>query len=142
VNLSVQSIRDDGHFADLQDTRATVVSPDGSAREITLVQRGPGTYAVDTRVVTPGQYRVLFRQGTREEVAGFTTPDAVELHSAGTNPALLDVLARTSGGHELLDVSDIARPANGPGPAVALWPWLLAAALILLPLDVFVRRRA
>jgi hypothetical protein len=55
---------------------------------------------------------------------------------------LLDLLAGTSGGHELLDVSDIARPANGPGPAVALWPWLLALALVLLPLDVFLRRRA
>jgi len=142
VNLAVQSLREDGHFADLQDTRATVVAPDGSARELNLPQRGPGTYAVDTRVATAGQYRVLFRQGSREEVASFTTPDAVELHSAGTNRALLDLLARTSGGHELLDISDIAQPANGPGPAVALWPWLLAAALILLPLDVFLRRRA
>jgi hypothetical protein len=25
---------------------------------------------------------------------------------------------------------------------VALWPWLLALALVLLPLDVFLRRRA
>jgi uncharacterized membrane protein/Mg-chelatase subunit ChlD len=142
VNLSVQSIRDDGHFADLQDTRATVVSPDGSAREVNLIQRGPGTYTLDTRVAAPGQYRVLFRQGTRDEVAAFTMPDAAELHSAGSNRALLDLLASGSGGHELLDTSDIARPANGPGPAVALWPWLLAAALILLPLDVFLRRRA
>jgi uncharacterized membrane protein/Mg-chelatase subunit ChlD len=142
VTLSVQSLRDDGHFADLQDTRATVVSPDGSAREVSLPQRGPGTYALDTRVGAAGQYRVLFRQGAREEVAGFSTPDAVEMHSAGTNRALLDLLARTSGGHELSDISDIARPANGPGPAVALWPWLLAAALILLPFDVFLRRRA
>jgi uncharacterized membrane protein/Mg-chelatase subunit ChlD len=142
VTLSVQSLRDDGHFADLQDTRATVVSPDGTAREVSLTQRGPGTYALDTRVATAGQYRVLFRQGTRDEVAGFTTPDAAELHSAGVNRALLDLLARTSGGHELFDVSDIARPANGPGPAVDLWPWLLAAALVLLPLDVFLRRRA
>src|SRR5207237_4160090 len=90
VHLSVQALRDDGHFADLQDTRATVVSPDGSAREVNLTQRAPGTYALDTRVATPGQYRVLFRQGTRDEVAAFTTPDAVELHSAGTNRALLD----------------------------------------------------
>jgi hypothetical protein len=89
-----------------------------------------------------GVYRVLFSQGPREEVAGFSAPDAAALHSVGLNRPLLDVLARLSGGHQLTDVADIARPANGPGPATDLWPFLLAAALILLPLDVFLRRRA
>jgi Ca-activated chloride channel family protein len=142
ATLSVQAIGDDGRFADLQDTRATVVSPDGSAREISLPQRGPGTYTLQTRIGQAGVYRVLFSQGTREETAGFSAPDAAELHSVGLNRALLDTLARTSGGHEIADVADIARPANGPGPAIDLWPYLLAAALLLLPLDVFIRRRA
>jgi hypothetical protein len=142
VVLSVQAIGDDGHFADLQDTRATVVSPDGSAREVSLPQRGPGTYSLQTRIGLPGVYRVLFSQGAREELAGFSAPDAAELHSVGLNRALLDLLARSSGGHELTDVTDLARPANGPGPAIDLWPYLLAAALLLLPLDVFIRRRA
>jgi Ca-activated chloride channel homolog len=142
VSLSVQSLRDDGRFADLQDTRATVVSPDGSAREVGLTQRGPGTYGLDTRVSAPGTYLVLFRQGAREEVASFSAPDAAERHSVGLNRAMLDLLARTSGGRELADVGDLAGPANGPGPAIELWPWLLAAALVLLPLDVFLRRRA
>ncbi|MCA1646032.1 MAG: VWA domain-containing protein, partial [Chloroflexi bacterium] len=142
VALTVQTVGDDGRFADLQDTRATVVSPDGAARALSLPQRGPGTYTLDTRVAQPGVYRVLFSQGAREEVAGFSAPDAIELHSVGLNRALLDLLARTSGGHELTDVADIARPANGPGPAIDVWPYLLAVALILLPLDVFLRRRA
>ena len=142
VVLSVQALGDDGRFADLQDTRATVVSPDGSAREVSLPQHGPGTYTLETGVGLPGVYRVLFSQGVRAEVAGFSVPDAVELHSVGLNRALLDVLARTSGGHELADVGDIARPANGSGPAIDLWPYLLAAALFLLPIDVFIRRRA
>jgi hypothetical protein len=90
----------------------------------------------------PGVYRVLFTQGTREELAGFSAPDAAELHSVGLNRALLDVLARTSGGHELTTTADIARPANGPGPAIDVWPYLLLAALVLLPLDVYLRRRA
>jgi Ca-activated chloride channel homolog len=142
VVLSVQAVGDDGRFADLQDTRATVVSPDGSAREVSLPQRGPGTYTLETRIAMPGVYRVLFSQGAHEEAAGFSAPDAVEQHSVGLNRALLDMLARTSGGHELTDVADIARPANGPGPAIDLWPYLLAAALLLLPVDVFLRRRA
>ena len=142
LKLQVQALSDDAHFADLQDTRATVVSPDGSAREVRLPQRGPGLYELDTSVSTPGQYRVLFAQGTRQEVAAFSAPDAIELHSVGMNRALLDALATTSGGHAITDVAGLAEPGNGLGPALSLWPWLLGLALALLPLDVFLRRRA
>jgi Ca-activated chloride channel family protein len=141
VRLAVQAMGDDGRFADLQDTRATVVAPDGSARQLSLPQQGPGLYALDTlRVNAPGQYRVLFTQAGREEVAGFSAPDAVELHSVGTNTALLNQLAAASGGRALADPADL-RPGAGPGPAIQLWPWLLLAALLLLPLDVYLRRR-
>jgi len=141
VHMTVQALGDDGRFANLQDTRATVVSPDGSARELVLAQRGPGLYGVDTRVSTPGQYRVLFKQGAREELAAFTTPDSVELHSVGANTPLLEQLAGASGGRALSAPTDI-RPGNGAGPVTEVWPWLLAVALFLLPLDVFLRRRA
>jgi hypothetical protein len=140
VTLSIQTLADDGRFADLQDTRATVMPPDGSARELALPQRGPGVYSLDTRVSAPGQYRVLFTQGQREEVAAFSAPDSVERHSVGTNSALLDQLANTSGGHKLGAPTDLAA-GNGPGPRLELWPWLLLAALVLLPLDVYLRRR-
>lgn len=142
VKLQVQALSDDAHFADLQDTRATVLAPDGSAREVRLPQRGPGMYGLDTSVSAPGVYRVLFAQGTKQEVAAFSAPDAVEMHSVGLNRALLDSLATTSGGRELIDPVGLSAPANGPGPAIEVWPWLLALALALLPLDVFLRRRA
>jgi hypothetical protein len=141
VTLQVQSLRDDGRFADLQDTRATVVDPSGSAREVQLAQRAPGTYELDTRVDVPGVYRVLFTQGSREEMAGFAIPDAAERHTVGANRALLDQLARDSGGRELRDITEAARPGTGPGPAIPLWPWLLGVAILLLPLDVYLRRR-
>jgi Mg-chelatase subunit ChlD/uncharacterized membrane protein len=140
VTLSVQALSDDGRFADLQPTQATVMSPDGSARELSLPQRGPGVYSVDTEVGAPGEYRVLFKQGQRDEVAAFTAPDGVELHSVGMNAALLDQLATASGGHPLRSPTDIVAGA-GPGPTIDLWPWLLLSALVLLPLDVYLRRR-
>jgi Mg-chelatase subunit ChlD/uncharacterized membrane protein len=140
VSLAVQALADDGRFADLQDTRATVLSPDGSARELSLPQHGPGLYALDTSISAPGEYRVLFKQGSREEVAAFTAPDAAESHSVGLNTTLLDQLATTSGGHPLPDPTAL-QPGNGPGPAIDLWPWVLLAALLLLPIDVLLRRR-
>jgi hypothetical protein len=137
----VQSLDDNGRFTDLADVRATVVSPDGSARQLSLPQRGPGVYGLDTTVTAPGEYRVLFAQGDRQEVAAFVAPDTVERHSVGSNTALLDQLANASGGRALADPADL-RPGNGQGPAIELWPWLLVAALVLLPVDVFLRRRA
>ena len=95
VTLSVQALRDDGHFADLQDTRATVVSPNDSAREVGLAAAGAGQYALDTRVSTPGSYRVLFRQGQREEVAGFQRARRRGgAHGGSATLALLDPLAQ------------------------------------------------
>src|SRR5262249_16997686 len=97
VSLQLQALRADGHFADLQDTRATVVDPHGSAREVVLTQRGPGMYEFSSRVDEPGVYRVLFAQGSREELGGFAIPDSPEQHSVGVNRALLNQLARDSG---------------------------------------------
>ena len=62
------------------------------------------------------------------------------MHSVGNNLALLDQLATFSGGRALVDPTDL-RAGNGAGPEVQLWPWLLLAALLLLPVDVFIRRR-
>ena len=142
LTLQVQALSDDAHFADLQDTRATVVSPDGSAREVRLPQRGPGIYGLDTSVSRPRHVPSAVCAGHRQEVAAFSAPDAIEMHSVGMNRALLDALATTSGGHEITDSAGLSAPGNGPGPAISLWPWLLLLALVLLPLDVFLRRRA
>jgi hypothetical protein len=74
-------------------------------------------------------------------VAAFVAPDAVELHSVAMNTAVLEQLATQSGGRPLSDPRELAA-GNGPGPAIQLWPWLLLAALVALPLDVYLRRRA
>jgi hypothetical protein len=142
VSLGLRTLRPDGGFADLQDTRATVLAPDGSAREVVLPQVAPGTYVLETRVGAPGAYRVLFKQGQREEVAAFAVPDAVEAHVVGANRGLLDQIAHDSGGREYRDPAEVGTPGTGAGPAIPLWPWLLGAALVLLPLDVYLRRRA
>ncbi|MBV9545832.1 MAG: VWA domain-containing protein, partial [Chloroflexi bacterium] len=110
VSLGLQSLREDGHFSDLQETHATIVGPDGAARQITLPQVAPGTYELTTEVSAPGSYQVLFSQGSREEVGGFSVPDSVELHTAGINTALLEQLANATGGHVLSDPGDLARP--------------------------------
>jgi len=68
---------------------------------------------------------VLFVQGARQEYAGFSAPDAIEMHSVGVNRTLLEQLATASGGHEITDATGFPCQAT-VRPAMALWPWLLA----------------
>jgi hypothetical protein len=148
VVLRAESIRDDGTYADLQDTRATIVLPDGSAREVAIPQSGPGTYERMLSVDQPGVYRVLFSQRdgeqiTKEELIGFVVPSAgMEQRTVGGNWTLLTQLAERTGGQELRDPSDVVR-TSGPLTGerlVPLWPWFVGLAALLLPLDVAIRR--
>jgi Mg-chelatase subunit ChlD/uncharacterized membrane protein len=149
VVLQAQSVRDDGRFDDLRDTRATIRAPNGTARAVPMVQTAPGTYELTTTVSEAGVYRVLvFQQQadgqTRQEVAGFAAPDTPELHTLGVNRTPLEDLAKRSGGRELVQPEDVRGLGSGsgaPGAGTPLWPGLLGFALALLPLDVYVRRR-
>jgi hypothetical protein len=154
VTIDAQSVRDDGHFGDLLDTRATIVAPDGTARAVPMAQSAPGAYELTTTVEQPGVYRVLVTQSgsdgtSRQQVTGFAAPDSPELHTLGVNTALLQTLADGSGGRQLQQPSDITQATSGvggeapsplSGPALA--PWLIGLALALLPIDVYLRRRA
>ena len=147
VTLRAQSSRPDGRFADLLDTRVTVIAPDGQAREIALPQTAPGTYALATTAPAAGAYEARFAQYergqlVREETLGFTVLGAAELRSVGVNRALLNRLATGTGGRELGDPSEaFARDATPSGErGTPLWPWLATAGLLLFPLDVAIRR--
>jgi uncharacterized membrane protein len=146
VTLRAESVRDDGTFADLQDTRATVVSPAGEAVEARLPQRGPGIYELRTEAPAPGVYRVLFAQyqngkSVRDEMSGFVVLPSPETRSVGINQPLLDQLAARTGGRTLTDPSDIGSLTRSDiDHAQPLWPWLVALALVILPLDIAIRR--
>jgi hypothetical protein len=147
VTLRTESVRDDGTFADLLDTRATVVMPDGRAIEARLPQQAPGVYSLTTEAAQPGVYRALFTQtdrdgATREEITGFVVPPDVESRFVGVNQALLNQLAGRTAGRQLANPADVGRllPRATTERTLPLWPWLAGVALALLPLDVALRR--
>lgn len=147
VTLRAQSVRPDGRYADLLDTRVTIVPPEGQARELQLPQTAPGTYSLSTVVSEPGVYEARFAQyengqPVREETLGFTILGNGEQRSVGTNRVLLERLAGLTGGSELPDPGQaFARENVAHGERVdPLWFWFALAALLLLPLDIAVRR--
>jgi len=147
VTLKAQSVRPDGRFGDLLDTRVTIVAPDSSAREVPLPQTAPGTYALSTTIAQPGAYQARFVQYeggqlAREETLGFTVYGGAEQRSVGINTALLERLAARTGGREIVDPTqafDRANRMHGERPT-PIWWWFALAALLLVPLDVAVRR--
>jgi uncharacterized membrane protein len=147
VTLRAQSVRPDGRFGDLLDTRVTIVAPDGTGREVQLPQTAPGTYAVATTIPTPGAYQARFvqyenGQVAREETLGFTVYGGAEQRSVGVNTALLERLAARTGGKQITDPTqafDRDKQTHGER-STPIWWWFALGALLLLPLDVAVRR--
>jgi Ca-activated chloride channel homolog len=147
VTLRAQSLRPDGSFADLLDTRVTVVNPNGQARELQLPQVAPGAYGLTTTAPAVGAYEARFVQYergavAREETVGFTVLGAAETRSVGLNRSLLERIATRTGGRELTDPTEaFARDVAPVGErGTPLWPWFAAAGLLLFPFDVAIRR--
>ncbi len=71
-------------------------------------------------------------------------PYATEYEPAepGAGHLILERLARITGGHQRIDVSDVWRDFERRPRAVELAPWLLALALVLLLAEVLERRTA
>jgi hypothetical protein len=148
VTLAAERLVDDGSFANGQDIHAIIVLPDGTARELRVPQTAPGRYERVLDVDQPGIYRVLFShddgsRGATEELSGFAVPAAgPEQRTLGLNQPLLARLAEQSGGREIRGIQDLL---SGPAITVGdhrepLWHWPIALAILLLPLDVAVRR--
>lgn len=139
VTLRADRVDETGAFADGLDTRATVVTPDGRGMEVRLPQTGPGHYEQPLQVDQPGIYRVI----VGAQMAGFAVDGAEETRMLGANTSLLDWLASQTGGQRL-DTPDQALARHGHPAAqtreLPLWPWLVAAALSLWPLDIALRR--
>ncbi len=119
------------------------LGPDGRARELDLVQTGPGRLEADLDAAEPGPWLV---QVTEPEsgLAAVTTwyvPYAPELARLGPDPAFTAHLASAGAGRAEPPPGTVFQPPARPLPVSReVWTWLLTLALLLLPLDVALRR--
>ncbi|MDQ4077586.1 MAG: VWA domain-containing protein [Chloroflexota bacterium] len=146
--LEVTSVDDDGRPVSA-DTRATIISSELETTELTVPQVGAGRYRAELPSDTIGAYLVNVTQSDEngEPIAqsrrGFVVPYSPEYRIQQTDETLLGQLASRTGGEirTLEQPGEVfAHPPQQVTKAQDLWPWLLALALLLFPLDVAVRR--
>lgn len=156
LRIRLEAIDDEGRPQDLLTVPGTVYAPDGSSREVQLVQTGPGTYEGSAPAPGSGNYVVLLtpRLGERPlapVLGGASRATGLEYRRLRSNITLLRKIASATGGtwHDI--VAD-ARPgkvnlfdrSNVPPmeARVPLWRTLLAWAVVVMLLDVGTRRIA
>jgi Mg-chelatase subunit ChlD len=125
---------------------ATLFIGDGSQSEVALHQVEPGIYSGELPSPAPGTYLVQVAgsagdQLLAQQIAGLVVPYSPEYGPNSTNSELLRQLASFSGGVAL----DNSEQAFAPTSEVVSVPLeiglpLLIVFLVLLPLDILVRR--
>jgi Mg-chelatase subunit ChlD len=137
--------KDGTPLADAQVT-ATLVRPDGSSQSLPLRQVGPGQFQATIPNPQTGSYLVQVNaqnqgQSVGQQMVGLVVPYSPEYRQQQSNPALLQRIAQETGGNVLEtpaaafehNLATVRRAQEISLP-------LLLLALLLLPLDIGVRR--
>ncbi len=156
LNVEVTSFDDDAGPRNFYRTVLRLVSPDLEPTQTVLEQVGPGRYSGTVRADTQGAYLVRVAQTFEDEngtdaasrTLGIVSPAAEEYRRLGVDTDALAAFAATGRGVERA-LADEAAPASvwthdieADAFPTPIWPWLLLLAIVLVPIDVGVRRVA
>lgn len=160
ARIIVDARDDDGEFLNGLNLGANVVyTGDQTASRVQLRQVAPGRYEATFTPDSEGAYFLRVTSASETEVTGEVVepdPDALELNQTTgwvmsyspeyevreVDDTVLASVAELTNGQNLADTPEavFAHNLTALNATVPLWPWLLLAALLLLPLDVAVRR--
>jgi len=129
------------------DGKMRIGAPDGTASDAQLTQTAPGIYEAPLENALMGSYMATVAesgpQGRAVSVTGFSVAYPPEFRALGSTKVLLSQAAAVTGGKELAQPEEAIRPLPRPGETrTDLFRGLLLAALLLLVVDVAVRRIA
>ncbi|MGF1572401.1 MAG: VWA domain-containing protein [Sumerlaeia bacterium] len=141
----VDALDADGDFENFLEFDTTVLGPDLEPQQVRVRQVGPGRYEGDFEANEVGTYMVRLNSGDAETPSTVVTGAALsyspEHETNRSNEDFMNKLAQESRGIVAQADYNAFRPTllntRRPTP---LWEWLLFTGLILVPLDVFVRR--
>lgn len=147
TTLNVDAVDELGQFLNSADVELTLINPNLKRESFQLEQTAPGRYHTEFETDASGAWHMEIALKKNDQVIyrqsrGLTVGYSDELRIRPANEGLLRSIAETSGGAYLSDLSELASatdaaPVTRPFP---LWPWLVTVALVLLALDVALRR--
>src|SRR5438552_11217447 len=150
ARITVDATAPDGSYANGLTTNAVIVAPSLTTATVTLRQSAAGRYEGQFSAKEEGAYLVRVQAagkglGKASQTLGLAVPYSPEYRVSDTNAELLPRLAALTGGR-VLTLADSAAAFQHNLASVEskseLWPLLLLLAILLLPLDVGVRRVA
>ncbi|MFW5691393.1 MAG: VWA domain-containing protein [Chloroflexota bacterium] len=151
AQVVVEARDNDGGFLNGLALEGSVVySPEGTAQRVTLRQVAPGRYEATFTPQGEGAYFIRVGQAADDaaselvlnQTTGWVMSYSAEYDIRPEEGDIMETLADLTGGRNLTGTPVAAfDPVTEPQSArVPVWPWLLAVALALLPVDIAVRR--
>ncbi len=144
--IDVKALDGSGKPQDGLQMHIGLVGPNGFSQELALSQIAPGEYRASITSPIQGTYLVQIAgakdgQVVAQQTAGMVVPYSPEYRQGQSNPGLLDALARATGGAHLTQPAEaFVHTLNAVSRAQEIALPLLLLALLLLPLDIAVRR--
>ena len=164
AHVALDVLQPDGAFANGLDVRGSAVLPDGSSAEFRVEQTGPGRYEGSFPAKQVGTSIATMTWGSPDDpaapagqaMAAVCVAYSAEHLAQRSNERFFAVLE--TAGAQLLDVEKLdetlGKDVNAPNAralpwqggagasieTIETWPWIAAAAALLLVLDVAVRR--
>lgn len=146
--LQVDTRDDNGRYLNDITMTANVIAPDGTVNNVVLPQIAPGRYGGE---FTPGQDGAYFLRingdaSDGESVVGQTSGWVLgyssEYQPTVSETNVLTLLAENFGGQDLTEAITDVFEHNLSSESVSrpIWSWLIVVAVLLLPLDIGVRR--
>jgi Uncharacterized membrane protein len=150
-HVTVEAASAEGEFKNNLRLKAHVIAPDLTATDVTLEQTAAGRYEGDFPATLRGAYLASVSEegGTAAPVAGAVNSYSPEFSIVASDTNLLAQISEATGGANLpaltseaaqaSEVNLFERRATRTLPH-EIWEALMLAALLLLPLDVGLRR--
>lgn len=145
--LSVDALDPTGAYRNGLVVGGTTIGPDGARHEVTLKQIAPGRYEGDLGTLLEGAHllAIVARDGQGNAQAGVSggliVPYSPEYALPRGNRVTLTQARELTGGIELTDpAAAFAHTLPHARQSTAIWPPFLIAAILLLPLDIALRR--
>ena len=147
--ITIDAIDDKGDFINFLEMKGTVVSPEFNIQKVQLKQVGPGKYETGFTANEVGSYMVNViskQRGAADDTAAIQTAGVAlsyspEFKSFKTNEPLLGEISSITRGR-MLGSPEAVFDHNllVTKTSKAVWWTMLAAAICLFPIDIFIRR--